>query len=151
MDREEKLENFGRGPWVDEVNRLEWEAYGLPCLITRNTLLGHLCGYVAVPPAHPLHGLDCDEACQRAGLVVHGGLNYAQRCDGRVCHVAKPGEPDDVWWFGFHCATGFDLLPYLCPRISRGAREMMRYRDMNFVRVECEALALQLLAAARLL
>jgi|1185.fasta_scaffold22100_3 hypothetical protein len=147
MLRDDKLSKFGEGPWVDEADRLEFEACGLPCLITRNPLLGTMCGYVAVPPGHPLHGVSYRVAS--AALDVHGGVNYSQRCDDEVCHKAKPGEPDDVWWFGFHCACGWDLLPYMskwlgCPRDGHG--DLQNYRDLNFVRVECESLAVQLAA-----
>ncbi len=44
------------GPWVNEPDRVEWSRAGLPCLMLRNRS-GAWCGYVAVPPGHPLHGL----------------------------------------------------------------------------------------------
>jgi hypothetical protein len=146
MTREEKLDRFGEGPWLDEPDRLEFEAFGLPCLITRNPLLGTLCGYVAVPPGHPMHGVSHDEA--RARVMLVGGMNYSQPCDGEVCHKARPGEPEDVWWFGFHCACGMDLLPYMAKYLGRdfGRRSNQQYRGVEFVRIECEALAVQLAA-----
>ena len=117
-------------PWLTEPDRLEWkdEATGLPCLIVRVSGHGALCGYVAVPPGHPWHGTDYAACFERPAchvhedkgwcthepdghVKVHGGLTYSGRCRGKVCHVAAPGEPEDVWWFGFDCAHLGDLIP----------------------------------------
>lgn len=65
MTTTEKTETFidrtgwPSGPWDDEPDRVEWrdEATGLPCLALRNDMFGSWCGYVAVPPGHPVHGL----------------------------------------------------------------------------------------------
>ena len=101
------------GPWSSEPDRLEWRHAGLPCLANRNDG-GAWCGYVAVPPGHPLHGVGYDdEPIWGLDLPSHGGLTYANACAGDICHVPKPGEPDDVWWFGFDCAHGGDLRPAL--------------------------------------
>lgn len=40
-------------------------------------------------------------------LAVHGGLTYSDRCHDDICHVPAPGEPDDVWWFGF---DGYEVI-----------------------------------------
>ncbi len=58
--------------------------------------MGHWCGYAAIEPGHPWHGRHYDDVPAEA----HGGLTYSDRCTGSVCHVPKPGEPDDVWWIG---------------------------------------------------
>lgn len=132
----------GVGPWVDEPDRVEWKsAGGLPCLIVRNAACGHLCGYVAVPPGHPMHGRGTDD--ERLDLDVHGGITYAAACRGDVCHVPAPGEPDDVWWIGFDAAHAGDAIPLtdrLCPKLMA----VSTYRDVAYMRAECEGLAAQL-------
>jgi hypothetical protein len=147
---------WGEGPWQSEPDRLEWkdEKTGLPCLIVR-TGNGHLCGYVAVPPGHPLHGLGYDACYDKADINVHGGLTYAEACQGKICHVPEPGEPDNVWWIGFDCAHSGDLSP--------GPRALLRqrglpiasyewndqYRTVEYVKQECKKLASQVMNAPR--
>lgn len=144
---------WGPGPWDCEPDRLEWrdEATGLPCLIVRNPM-GALCGYVAVGPGHPMHGAD-DSSDAGIALEVHGGITFASRCSahgGPICHVPKPGEPDDVWWLGFDCAHGGDLTPRLAsPRYAMSSSHRAifgdeSYRDVAYVRDQCANLAAQL-------
>lgn len=112
---------------------------------------GHWCGYVAVPPGHPLHGKDYDAV----GADVHGGLTYANQCSGDICHVPAPGEPDDVWWFGFDCAHCWDFRPghaALMESVGIPTPDWDReevYRDLAYVRAECESLAEQLVSPSR--
>jgi hypothetical protein len=74
-------------------------------------------------------------------LSVHGGITYAERCAGHICHVPAPGEPDNVWWLGFDCAHSGDRVP----RMDH-ARGWEQYRDVRYVRSEVESLASQLKA-----
>lgn len=129
-----KNADWGAGPWDEEPDRVEWrdEATGLPCLALRHERLGHWCGYVAVPPGHPAHGRGYDDV----PAEVHGGLTYAEKCHGQVCHKPAPGEPEDAWWLGFDCAHGWDLSP--------GLYRSALYRDLPYVQAECAALARQL-------
>jgi hypothetical protein len=93
-------------------------------------------------------------------VSVHGGLTFAGECQEGgdpsqlICHVPAPGEPDDIWWFGFDCSHAWDLSP--------GMRAMMReineranitfsaysrddiYRDLAYVEGEVRSLAKQL-------
>lgn len=68
----------------------------------------------------------------------------------RICHVPAPGEPDDVWWFGFDCAHCWDVAPgvlALYARINMARPLVQRdetYRDVAYVRAEVEKLAAQL-------
>jgi hypothetical protein len=129
------------GPWHDEPDRLEWRtATGLPALMRRGST-GAWCGYVAVPPWHPCHGVEMVES---NAVDVHGGVTYAAPCHGDICHVPTPGESDDVFWIGFDCAHAQDLTPNDARYgdIMRGAV----YRPLAYVRAECERLALQLVA-----
>ncbi len=130
------------GPWDTEPDRVEFEHLGFPCLVVRVDG-GHLCGYVAMPPGHPWHGKDMDDV----GADVHGGITYAQGCRGNVCHVPKPGEPDDVWWLGFDHAHSGDKRPGDDALYARaGANAWMRddtYKTVDYVKAGCESLARQ--------
>lgn len=165
MTDETKLQKWGQGPWVDEPDRLEFEAYGLPCLMRRNMQLGNWCGYVAVPPGHPLHGANYNDA-RAEGIYAHGGITYTDGCQGEICHAANAGEADDVWWFGFDAGHAGDLVPQLLkygslaefdPELHEKLKSlgdevgvMMHdvYRDEAYMRAQCEQLAAQLMAAA---
>jgi len=43
-------------PWESEPDSLDFEAEGLPCAMRRNRYRVW-CGYVGIPPEHPLYGL----------------------------------------------------------------------------------------------
>jgi hypothetical protein len=158
MTRDEKRALYGDGPWCDEPDRIEWRTHGYPCLMLRHPEMGHWCGYVGVPPTHPLHG----RHFRTVNVMVHGGVNYAEPCLGDACHTPWPGEPHDVWWFGFDCAHFMDRRP--------GTEQLLRtleakypsvprippppdiaallvgehYRDVDYVTAEVDALAHQL-------
>ena len=36
---------FPRGPWDEEPDYFFFRHEGTPCLVVRNSVLGHLCGY----------------------------------------------------------------------------------------------------------
>lgn len=145
----EDRSSWGPGPWQDEPDRVEFEHLGFPCLIVRVPQAGHLCGYVAVPPCHPWHGKGYDDV----PADVHGGLTYADKCQGNVCHVPKPGEPDDVWWLGFDHAHSGDSRPgdrALYQRIGmfQSMHDHDTYKTVEYVRAGCESLAHQAKEAA---
>lgn len=136
------------GPWHDEPDKVEWRdaATGSPCLIVRGHL-GAWCGYVGVDESHPWHGKAYSH--EDVEVAVHGGLTFAGSCmkgapeERSICHVPLPGESDKVWWFGFDCAHGMDLMP-----MYKRLHDDGEYRDMAYVRAEVAALALQLQAVA---
>jgi hypothetical protein len=141
---------WGDGPWQTEPDRVEWRHAGLPCLALRGPH-GNWCGYAAVPPGHPLHGKTYDAP----DVEVHGGLTYADACAGAICHVAPPGEPDDVWWFGFDCGHCFDVMPGMNARLrAMGHNDdwldndllQATYRPFAYVEAEINRLADQLAA-----
>ncbi len=156
---------WGEGPWQTDPDRLEWTHAGLPCLARRNERHGNWCGYAAVPPGHPLHGKSYHDV--ELELEAHGGLTYADRCSGEICHVPAPGESDEVWWFGFDCAHFRDFLPGMHARLrSYGApfsdvpydhaaayvspdSMLGMYRTLAYVQVETNHLADQLAEYAR--
>ena len=144
------------GPWDDEPDRVDFpKLSGFPAFALRSPQ-GNWCGYVGVPAGHPCyrrgyegyHG-EADEHGETlpdpvGGLEVHGGITYTHQCEGRICHVPEPGEPDDIWWLGFDCAHAGDLTLAMfkfgeMAFISSRAR----YRDIAYVRAECEKLAAQ--------
>lgn len=153
---------WGDGPWTDEPDRVEWTHAGLPCLALRGPH-GHWCGYAAVPPGHPLHGKDYDTP----DVDVHGGLTYAGKCSGRICHVPQPGESDDVFWFGFDCGHAGDFMPGMAAllrtfkipdRLNQpydhaaalaGEWWVDKYRTLDYVQAEVNRLAEQLAAVVR--
>lgn len=161
--------SWGEGPWLREPDKVQWvdEATGLDCLIVRQPRAGHLCGYVGVGPDHPWHGKgysSCVEGCGEDwcghspdSLVrVHGGLTFADACAESedpahgICHVAEPGRPEHVWWFGFDCAHGGDLSPATeayfrdrNPALCSGGW-LETYKDRSYVEGEIRRLARQI-------
>lgn len=145
----------GDGPWASEPDKVSWTdgTTGRPCLIHR-ARMGALCGYVAVDPGHPAYGKHYDHSLLD-DIRVHGGLTFADRCSEHateeygICHVPQPGQPHDVWWFGFDCAHAWDLIPDMAERyraigIDRDSEDV--YRDVAYVTEQCELLAVQLVA-----
>lgn len=133
---------LGRG----EPDKAQWidDNTDLDCLAVRHQSSGHWCGYVGLPPGHPLHGKSYEEP----NVDVHGGLTFADKCNESatpctgICHIPLNGRPDDVWWFGFDCAhfgdrsPGFDIVGHTG-----------KYRTLNYVKKQCAKLAVQLKAA----
>lgn len=161
-----------QGPWNEEPDRINFTtASGLDASINRVTHSGCLCGYVGVDATHPWFGkeygaqvsasaeqlarpIDTDKISIIAVLLmamggdapandanidcllhVHGGVTYAD--SGRAAF----GEDPDLWYFGFDCSHSGDTTPAYEFNFSGD-----QYRDINYVRAECEALATQLAA-----
>lgn len=172
MTEETKLQKWGAGPWLEEPDHVEFEHEGVPCIIHRGPL-GAWCGYAAVPPGHPWHGKEygdrvpcanrgelevvspiaafCEALNEDDGKVsldclvhVHGGLTYSQTCQGDICHKAKEGDPDNVWWFGFDCSHSDDMTPSM---LKYGIGRGDIYRNQAYVTAQTRALATQLKAA----
>lgn len=194
---------WGPGPWADEPDKMQWqdEKTGLPCLIVRNSQgSGALCGYVGVPPGHRLHGklyndriegAPCGDSCGDdyhyqcridGAINVHGGITFSNACAAgmdestHICHVAGPGEPDHVWWFGFDCSHAGDVSPRMNAtlrdirarnpdKFDSPLRQIMRevqpaiddlavgafgetYKPIEYVKIEVRSLAEQLAALA---
>jgi hypothetical protein len=155
---------WGDGPWQDEPDKRQWKdtATGLPCLIVRSPWGGNLCGYVGVPSSHPAHGKgyspdDYDKPTNLEAAInaieVHGGLTFSSPCghgadESRgICHVPDPGEPDDIWWFGFDCGHFQDLCPASAASIPGYLRMMgseVTYRTVSYVEAEIRGLAVAL-------
>jgi hypothetical protein len=133
--------------WTTEGNRKHWvdSATGLDCLIVRNHL-GALCGYVAVPEAHPWFGANYTELDD---VDVHGGLTYCGACAGDVCHDAQKGDAvahENVWWLGFDTAHYYDFVPGM-PAFTQ-VNKAATYKNIAYMEAECTKLAAQVWAAA---
>ena len=133
------------GPWNNEPDKVQWvdTTTRLVCMARRNARGGNWCGYVGVSANNPVHGKSYDDV----DADVHGGLTYAAPCDGDeergICHRPEPGEPDDLWWFGFDCAHCYDLRP--APTTFNYADGDEVYRDLKYVKDQCARLASQLI------
>jgi hypothetical protein len=109
-----------------------------------------------------------NDACPISlAFQVHGGLGYAED------HVPDPNRivpPDGRWWFGFDCGHAGDYMPGLqfmdkyleqmvdsMPEHVRATMRKVvlgtpnRYRDQPYVVAECQSLAAQLNAYAKLM
>ena len=128
------------GPWDDEPDRVDFEHAGLNCLLHRNQF-GAWCGYVGVAPGHRDHGISYDDVDDYG--EVHGGLTYSDLCQGPICHIPKPGEPEHLWWFGFDCAHSGDMAHGMSA-ISGLHFEGDSYRDMAYAMGHTKRLAEQL-------
>lgn len=152
---------WGPGAWDGEPDKVQWkdDATGLACLANRNDHSGNWCGYVGVPPGHPLHGKGYDEVKigEDGYPDVHGGLTFADECGKAdapcrgICHIPEPGEPEHLWWFGFDCHHGWDFAPGSAAFAkSHGWDDddhNKRYRPLAYVKAECARLAAQFKAA----
>jgi hypothetical protein len=149
------------GPWDSEPDRLEFRHAGFPCLLRRGGG-GAWCGYVALPPGHAWYDLEASD--------IPASVNYKAPCDGDICHVPEPGEPDNVQWIGFDCGHARDIRPAdmglfrdmipgaesltdfasLCRAMEEYGLllEGQQYRDVGYVRAKTERLAEEAKAAA---
>lgn len=150
---------WAAGPWDDEPDVVLWVHCGLQCAAMRGIYTGALCGYVAVPPGHALHGVG-----YRAidGLVVHGQLTSAGRFEPSVGGRKGSVVPEEVlaslpavdwWWIGFDAAHTFDF----CPRLDAlskedgmphpgdwGVGDPTDYKTLDYVIAETNGLAEQI-------
>lgn len=163
----------GEGPWKMEADKVAWRdpATGMDCIIRRSKRGGYLCGYVGVPPQHPLFGFE-GSALEALGIHPHGGVNHGAPCEEwepepiSVCHVREQNatkkrnsarasaaaaidrQHDHAWWFGFSCDKPGDFQPSKrdAAATERGARVGLKpvYRDENYVLAHVVDLAAQL-------
>lgn len=156
IDRAEK--GWPEGPWDGEPDKVQWPdaATGLPCLAVRSPHNGNWCGYVGLPPEHPMYGRGYDD--DGVDFDVHGGLTFSNKCSpGKdesqgICHTPAPGEPDDVWWFGFDCSHSWDYSPQDVKDedelgYSYALMEGQQYRTLAYVQQQCTRLAGQFMTA----
>jgi hypothetical protein len=143
-----KWAKWANGSWMKEPLMVKWidPVTGLICQIVRDEEGGFLSGYVGVRRGHPTYGQNFDTlklGYKKLGaqqLVCHGGLTYSGPC------IPPDDRPTDWWWFGFSCNNELDYQPGTVwedsdvPTDDSG----LVYRNMEYVRNECNSVALQL-------
>lgn len=83
----------------------EGEIYGYPvCILATKSqpefdMGDYYCGYVGVPPSHPLYQINYMQVDDDAD--VNGGLTYSRMADS---WRTTKDEFKDYWFFGFDCA-----------------------------------------------
>lgn len=132
LTRDQKLERYGDGPWLDEPDACKWIAYGYPCEVLRELESGHLCGYVTVPDGHPWFGRGDEDL----DVETHHGITYS---------AASPAG----WTLGFDCAHYGDMMPGVIKLVGRSPRANEVYADFAWVSNETERLAEQAARVAR--
>jgi len=137
--------SWADGEWQNEPDKIQYqdETTGLPCQIIRNSIGGFLCGYVGVSSSHPLYGKDYTEIAD--DILVYGGVTYSDRRQPQMTerensYLIETQESDAVWWFGFHCGYGWDLVPMM----GYFPSENHTYKNVDFVKVHNTLLGLQL-------
>lgn len=113
--------------WENEPSEQYGVESGFAVYALRHKHLGHWCGYVSLPPTHPLHGKGYNDI----DVDVHGGLTYAEE--------GKNG----AWDFGFDCAHSGDLCP-LSRREIASMGDGSTYRNLEYVKGQITSLAEQL-------
>lgn len=148
-------------PWKFEPDIAHFKYKNFHCLIIRNSAAsGHLCGYVALPTGHALHGTGYDDI----KIYVHGGLTFA---DNKVLDPESLSEafifttkyarfrPENIppaaikllkdnsfWWIGFDCNHSCDYAPY-ASQTNWGQRPAS-YKTVEFVTAELKQLIRQI-------
>ena len=63
------------GPWQSEPDKMQFPdpETKLPCLVVRGPF-GALCGYVGIPPSHPLHGRSYSDVVKVSDEVLNRGI-----------------------------------------------------------------------------
>lgn len=135
------------GPWDDEPDILSWsdEETGYLCCAWRHPQLGILCGYVGVPEGHPAYG---EVQPLRETIAGYGGINYIDKGLGGADGQETVLEAfSGLWVLGFDCMHASDLVPFF---LSLGLQpyKHAKYRDLPYVRAQCQSMAAQLAALA---
>jgi hypothetical protein len=124
----EQRSEWDDGPWNSEPDLAAWtmtlQGHTLYCAIIRHTELGHLCGYVGVDDKHPAYRADTSWEGDFSP-ECHGGITFSN-------------TRDNVRWFGFDCAHGWDVHPY---KALRYAGTDAVYRTFDYVMGEVRSLA----------
>jgi hypothetical protein len=100
------------GPWDEEPDLIRWkhEPTGYELMMWRNHM-GAWCGYVGLPPEHPLHGLHYGTPEFLERLESHHGLTFSDTFEEVKDRLELPDELRKLWWLGFDCAHFGDVMP----------------------------------------
>ncbi len=144
--------SWGEGPWQHEPDGGAWITHAdlLGCFI-RHPRRGHLNGYVALPPDHPLTGKDVFHHAFE-DIDVHGGVTFAGHINSDDVFVRKVLVDVDerLYWLGFDChhfrdfAPGFAAEMNSLPPELKPLEDPRNYRPVAYVKREVESLARQL-------
>lgn len=102
--KEQKLEWFGEGPWIDEDDEEFFEHNGVKCHIKRIVAIlydgmiygGHWCGYACIEKEHPL--FNKKEYFISDAIECYFGISFDE-------------TKDNERWIGIDFAHCFDLVP----------------------------------------
>ncbi len=165
---EQKLQIWGLGEWVEEIDELKWEYKGIKCQIIRNASMkdgiisgvGQLNGYVVLPRNHPWQEMEYD----KIDAKVHGGITDSSVMEDGCTRIGfdcahyddeTPSTPEKIFRFMMTLAEKsseeyfkvraalekIEELKRLC-----SLDDCMTYKNINYVKCECERLVDQMLA-----
>jgi hypothetical protein len=126
MNREYLRDLIGK-----EGDELQWDytcsnGVIIHCSIHRNDVKA-LCGYITLTKDNSLYGVDYDDI----NISAHGGLTY------------QGYDQNENWVIGFDCGHYGDLTPYFLLKEDFPFNSFGEYRDMKYVKSECESMAEQ--------
>jgi len=129
------------GPWDNEPDSVSWvSAVGLACEMRRGGM-GIWCGYVGTQPDHPVWKLDVEST-----LETHHGVTLVSLSEE---FPNDPPMPPGLKWAGFDCGHFGDIFPAMAAVVPYKTFAGT-YRDLAYVRTQCEFLAAQIDAVALL-
>jgi len=134
-------------PWDNEPDELLFEHLGYTCLIKRGPR-GTLNGYCFIPYMHPWYKLESFEKVDSHMIQIHGGIT----CDIPTYDNIKKQRGRVL---GFDTGNKGDTSPYLLDFVEQSIVDVYTklcehsdgtapYKDMAFVKKECEFLAQKL-------
>lgn len=110
---------------------------GFMCAIVRIPIMGHLCGYVALPKSNSAFGIDYNDI----NITCHGGLTYAT---DTIWNIDKDVF-EELWWIGFDTAHCDDAYGY-CDNTLYRLKDDSSYKNYDYVLNEIHAIVEQLIA-----
>ena len=135
------------GPWSADPDLVIWNGPLMPLMqvIQRNQKLYILCGYVELPPNHPLK-----KDGERVSFTVHGGITYA----GHLQTMTVGSY--EKYFVGFDCGHGGDFIPaFELPSAlnhyhnKANWKAKSDYKDVYFVMDQLNALRKEILDTYR--
>ena len=145
---DEWTHKFGPGEWVDEPDIALWVncETAFLCMILRHEDMGHLCGYVCVPPTHPVHGLDYGTVMEMfEGVPVE--LTFSDWFEESPPYCLTPffkGIETKFWVLGFDNGHFSDLVPGMVMKMPNLRSSRATYKNIPYTRRVAGKLALWL-------
>jgi hypothetical protein len=127
---------WGPGPWQSEPDRVDFVHAGFACFVRRREDHGNFCGYVGVPHEHPLYGKPYDDA-EVAPLE-------RRRLNQRIPRVRPRRAAFESFRFRLAHSRNHARRQIERVRAVETQPPHVVYRDLPYVRAECERLAEQL-------